>query len=752
VLLHFPRRDLLRYASLRYVARALSTWLTFGADEPETRVPYGDPAFQRLNEVEKARRIDAAFEQFVALRALAEEKAEEAGVFSAIHHLRGKGDADLSRALRATLGETWRRLDELITLQPVDPMGINPGNPSIHRTVANLRDDATKARTAVRLFLEAQVADLRSGRFFERFFTEWQVNPIAQRLLLVRALRGPITPAVPGDADETDADYAFLAEAGAPVDFDGELVRAEVDKRNQELSATASPGLLSRLTDRDNAAFQAAKRKAVTFVQGLENDLRDELKRTFWRALESELRKVGETMLQSFRKVAEISDDAARLAHSQAERFQADPASSPDSEIGKMYLDAEALRDDRRKQRLWSQLYTHLLDKDAYLDAPTLFGVVTAAFQPVRDPDGRSRPRDAAEIVRAVQEQLGEIATRVYARALDDQGLDLARALDLEARYIALLDQGQDLDALRRQARLDDAVRAVPAARVRASIEERLGRVANEAVLLAHLDATRRDDPTVTPADVLYAGLHDRHTTDDAGSLGGLLRGTLPGVNFVQGWKDADSLVLYRAVLGVPLYWFKNVSTVLEPAYRHVMADPHRTYPLHIEAEWERDAEGRPGLPDLDPVQVKAAEQRRKAEAAARQQADAARSKIRQFNLVQLAGGITVGEAGYAWALAGATGPLGHKRHQAFQAFFALDPTLRDLLVQQAQAAWDQRTVDRRARAALAEEIAAHQARLTAAFAAAVAADDDAEKRFLAEERDTLAALASAASGEARGG
>ena len=85
-------------------------------------------------------------------------------------------------------------------------MSVNAGNPSIHRAVANLREDVSKSREAVRLFLESQLTELRTGRFLERFFDEWQANPIAQRLMLIRALKSEfLTPAVPSEGDGGDA-------------------------------------------------------------------------------------------------------------------------------------------------------------------------------------------------------------------------------------------------------------------------------------------------------------------------------------------------------------------------------------------------------------------------------------------------------------------------------------------------------------------------------------------------------------------
>ncbi len=733
-LLQFPRQDILRYAGMRFTAKALQQWLCFGGDDPDFRVPYGDPAFQRLNDEEKAKRIDGSFEAWVQSRAQAEERADEKGVFTQIHDLRGKGGVQLESRLREQLSGLYARLDELIDLAPVDQMSINPGNPNISRPLSNLREDFGKSREKVRLFLETQLQDLRSGRFYERFFDEYDVNPIAQRLLLIRTLKVPfLTPAVPTDDGEglSDADYAFLADAGEPVDFDGEHVRQAVAKANGDLAANANPGFLAKLRDRDNQAFQAAKRKAVGFIDDLEQQCRDELKRFFWRAFEAELRKVSETVLQSFRKVAEISDEEARRAEVEAERFRKDPTSFEDSQLSQFYLDAEVLRDDRRRERLWDLFFLHRLDKEAYFDAKKLFRVITEAFQPVRDSDGRLRARDAAEIVGAVRDSLRASASEVFGAALEEQGLDLASGLELEQRYIALLDAGEDPLALRAKTKLDDALKAVSAATVRKGVEDRLIRLRDECVVLAHIDATRRDDPTVVPADVFYVGLHGRFQSDEPGSLGTALRGVVPGLNLVPDWEERDSLVMYKAILGVPVYWFKNVGTVLEPSYRRVYADGNRQYPLHIEASWERD----PGLPNLDPMEIKAAEERRRNEEAAAKATAERDARLRAFSLATFFGAVSQSSDGYSWQISGASGPLGATRRGAFEAFYALDATLRGIAQEEIDATWARRAGDKKTRAALAEELAAHGKRLTAAYAAAMAEQEEAEAKYLADER-----------------
>lgn len=734
-LLHLPRNDLLRYSSMRYVSRALRDFLSFGGEDQSFAIPYGDPAFERLAEVEKNKRIDDAFDGYVAWRAQVEADADEKGIFSEIHGQTGKGGKDLQAAFQEHLQGIFGRLDELIDIPDVERQAINPGNPSISRSVAVLRKSYAESRSRVRgQYLEAQLADLRNGRFFTGFFSAWEVNPIAQRLFLVRLLRSDfITPF----SDPVEGEF-LRGDGAPPVDLEGGHVQSELGRIEADLGRTAQQSFFKRLADSENKAFLAAKTRAIRLVEELSQDCREELRRYFWRTFESELRKIAETLLSTFRKVSQISDEQARLSDAETERFRRDPASFADSDVAQYYLDAEVLRDDRRRERLWSIFYLHHLDKAAFFDLRSIFQVVTEAFQPVRDPDGRVRARDASEVVAAVKVKLLETAGAVYGRALEDVGLDLARGLDLEQRYISLLDGGADLAELRRLGKLDGAVSGVSAAVVRRGIEDRLKRLRDECAILAHIDASRRDDPTVVPADVFYAAFHERFATDEEGSLGEILRGAISGVNFVPGWSEPDSLVFYRAALGIPIYWFKNVQTELYPAYRKVFDSPTRSYPLHIQADWEKD----PGLPNLDPLEIRRAEERRQAERKAQEEARTRAEKIRIFTQGFLFGALVTEGDGYAWSLPAGQQTLARTRAGAFAAFEALNSMLRQDLVKIAQDGWTAGTGERLSRQKLLEEVKAHGERVKQLHTVAVMAGQEAEMRFLEEERAVISRMA----------
>jgi hypothetical protein len=729
-LLQLPRNDLVRYASLRYTARAFREFLCFGAEHPDFRVPYGDPAFERLDPEEKARRIDEKFEGYVKWRAGIEEANDEKGVFRGIDGQKGKGGVDLRGAFTAKLAEIFGKLDELIDISEVVPQSISPGNPSISNAVAVLRREYAEARAKVRgEYLEASLADLRTGRLFGRFFQDYEVNPIAQRLFLIRLLR----EAVISPSEDPEEGASLVAEVSKP-DLDGDAVQQERQRHEQALTRAANQGFVGRILDSENKAFLAAKRAAIRTVNEWVQDHVDDLRHGFWRSYQAELRQVATTLLQTFRNVAEVADDAARTADAECERFRRDPGAFPDSDVAQYYLDAEVLRDDRRKDRLWHLYSAQFLEKSAYFDKDRIFTVVTAAFQPLRDPDGRVRARDAGEIVQVVRQSMLDQAATTYRVALDEIGLDLVSGLVWEQKTVALLDDGADLEALRTTQKLDAAYAAVPSSRVRKGIADRLSRLDEEAVLLAHLDKSKAG-AEVIPAYIHYAGLAAKYRTDEADSLGSLLADAVSGVKFVEGWEERDSLVLYRAVLGVPVYWFKNVEAKLQHHYDEVAADPNRQYPLHIESSWEK------ALPNLDPVALRRADEQKAADDAAKRSQGQREARVRAFTLANLFGGVVKEGEAFVWSLAGAKGPLGPDRAAAFAAFERLDAELRADIVAEADAQWARQTGDTRGKQRLAEELTGHAARLKAAYADAVAHDRDAEKLLLKEERPLVDAL-----------
>jgi len=734
-LLQMPRNDLIRYASLRYIARAFREYLCFGGDEPMFRVPYGSPAFERLAPDEKNRIVDQKFVEYVTWRAEQENKNDERGVFTAIYEQTGSGGKLLREAFQEQLFERFAKLDELMEIPEFKIQEISEGNPSISRQINELRRTYGASRSRVISdYLSAQKAELRNGTFLESFFKRYDVNPIAQRLFLIRLIGEAFIVPFP-DPEEGE----FLKSEAARMDLDSADVQDRAGRINSSLAAAVDRGFFSSIMDRDNKAFTGAKRRAIRFLNELADDQRESLQRDFWRSFQEELRLVGEQLLSAFRMVAEIADTRAREAESSTESFRRDPGAWPDSDIAQYYLDAEVLRDDRRRERLWHIFFRHNLDRSSFFKTEDIFPLVTQAFLPKRDPDGQIRTRDASEIVGEVREALVDKAKEIYARALGPKGmnLDLNKGLELEQRYIALLDDGEEIETLYKTGKLDEAVRAITKIRVRKGIEDKLQRLSDECVILAHVDQLQSDDPTVTPADVFYAGIAERYDTEEDDSIGQILRSVVSGVNFVSGWNEPDAIVLYRAILGIPVYFYKNVGSELEAAYKKVAGDDQRGYPLHIEHAWD----GIDGLPNLNPVEMRRAEDRRMAEEAARSERMQREGQVERFAVSNLMGSVVAGESGFSWSYEGMSQKLAASRVEAFAAFEAMDPDMREELVDTAKKKYRTRALERRPREQLIEEADAYLKRLKKEMFRAAANYEENNQRYIKEEREVIEAM-----------
>lgn len=734
-LLQIPRNDLIRYASFRYIARAFREYLCFGNDDPQFRVPYGSPAFERLSPEEKNRQIDEKFVSYISFRAEQESKNDEHGEFTKIHEQTGTGGKLLREAFQEILFERFAKLDELMEIPEFKIQEISEGNPSISRQINELRRTyGTSRGKVISEYLSAQKAELRNGSFLESFFKRYDINPIAQRLFLIKLLGEDFI--VPfGDPEEGE----FLRSDAARMDLDSADIQERVSRTNSALASAVDRGFFSSLMDRDNKEFTGAKRRAIRFLNDLGDDQRTSLQQDFWRSFQEELRLMGEKMLSAFRMVAEIADTRAREAEGATESFRRDPSAWADADIAQYYLDAEVLRDDRRRDRLWHIFFQHNLSRSSFFKTDDIFPLVTQAFLPKRDPDGMIRTRDASEIVNEVRTGLLEKSKAIYTRALGPSGmnLDLSKGLELEQRYIALLDDGQDIETLYKSGKLDDAVQAVAESRVLTGIKDKLQRLYNECVILANIDQVQRDDPTVKPADVFYAGLASRYNTEEDNALGQILRSVVSGVNFVSDWEEPDALVLYKSILGIPVYFFKNVGTDLEAAYKKVVVLPNRGYPLHIEYSWD----GLEGLPNLNPVEMRRAEERRQAEQAAQAQREQRESGIERFAVCNLMGTVVRGENGFETSYEGMTTPLAATRVAALSAFDSMNPDIRAMLVDTARTAYQNQALERRTRETLITQVEAYQKRLKAEMMRAFQEQQDNNQRCIKEETTVVNAL-----------
>ena len=718
-----PRGDLVDYAAMRYVERALDKYLVLGRDE-QFRVPYGDKKFQRLSDEEKNKIIDDKFVRYVDHYAGKEEQEGFKGPYTSIRELMAPDGSELMELFRRTLSDHYDKLDQLIDITPLDPYAINEQSTSFDRPLNDLRRDAAESEKRVDGFLDDLTINLRSDRFWGDFFRRNKVQPLAQRYLLIKMME--LERLSPFE-DPEDAEALYESPENER-DIDKDPVRKELDDLQKQLRAAVKPTFLERLK-RENVSFERKKSLALQWFSDANDAYRWSMKRSFWQRYIQELRRSVEARLDSFRNVAEISGEIAERVREEAKRFMADPASREEGgESTEYYLDVELLMDDRAGRRLWDRFFAEKLDKDAYFAPEKIFQIITNAFQPGEDEDGHLVAKDAAAIARDIRAGLMATGQETFRTAIEELNLDMEEALRLEASYVL----GGDAGATDRWGETP----AVAPARLRDYAKSKVQFAMSKAVVLAHIDKRKMDDPSVTPGKPFYACVAARYRGEEPEKLGTIISEADAGVRLLEDWSAPDMIVFYRGIYGVPLYFYRRVNEELYEDYKKIAPlGSQRGYPLHIDKVWEDE------LANLDPKEAKEAADKERRETEARERAAAESNRLRDFSLCTMFGQIARDAEGYASVRGETRAPLGSTRSAAYAAFHRLPPPIRDAFVEQALRTLEERTSYASEKRKFREALARHVEQLNDVMFQAHAEEQEREVAFLTRELEVVKAL-----------
>lgn len=728
-LLVFPRRDLVHYAALRFASNALEKAILCRL-EGSFRIDTSEPSFQRLAEDERKRRIDTAFRD--AIQYGVQQEQDAPGMFTQIAKPRVEGASSVRHLFRSKLAAILASIDGAIELDVSNRcFGITEEAPNL----APVRDELKQQIADSRRRLNANVlpsilTDLKSGRFLDQVFGD-NVPPLAQRYFLAN-LRTEESELQLSPTEDPNEGLFLAHTADNSSDLNRDDVLRSIEDMDRRLVAATQRGFIkSLLSSSENAAFMQAKRSAVAHLDSLAVGNYQSLQIEAWARIREELDGAITRRLDTLRAIAELAEQAVTQLNADANRFLTDPATDKayDADVADYYLDIEALRDDKTGARLWDFAYDHLLSSPAYFETSSLAATVANCFRPKVGTDGRAKTLDPSEVLRELRAAFVSLGEERFAIALrSEHKVDLQRALDLEARYVAAGPRG----ALSLQAwceKVDHADSAFISDYVRQKIRSTI----DQCVLLAQLDSARFDDPTVKAADIFYAGLSPRFSTEEPTSLGHHIRAVEPKVDLVEGWDESDLAVFYRAKLGIPVYFMKRANEELARGYKKVQSRPNRSYPLHIDKRWET------ALPNLDPLELRKAEDRRRAELEANRAKDERTERARLFCLAALLGLVERDDAnGYSWRLGGAKRALGTGRFSAFEAFFALDAGLRKDIEKQVTAAAPGIGASAADRRRWRERLESYQKVINDLYYAAIADENERDRAVLEIDRDYL--------------
>jgi hypothetical protein len=177
------------------------------------------------------------------------------------------------------------------------------------------------------------------------------------------------------------------------------------------------------------------------------------------------------------------------------------------------------------------------------------------------------------------------------------------------------------------------------------------------------------------------------------------------------------------------------VNNELYHSYVKVKNKPNRSYPLHIQGDWED------GIPNLDPIEIRKADEKRRADASAKKEMAAREDQIWGFVLATLAKSVQKSpEGGYEWVVGQIRKKLGPDRSSSFDAFWRLDPMMRDDLVKAGTKYEAQKQSSAKSRREFRGELENFLGGINEQFAEAYANEDEGATKYLKEEKAVLEA------------
>ena len=419
-------------------------------------------------------------------------------------------------------------------------------------------------------------------------------------------------------------ELAFLREDAGEVDLAAKryAVLSILERVDWKKWADEAQRRRPEAAEREEAEVPDGKRLAEAEAQELARRLEEQAVEGAMAALTLELgERLGE-LAQNLKRYVEVQrvleegfDD---LERDRGKRLR-DLREKGDESANRYELDAEALQmEDGR--RLWDFYYE---DRIAHLPELSLSDerVQRVLSDTVTDLSVRGRSSGTTAILQRMFEELrkhaeGELRKRIAGdpHASDEtqrSGLTLSDALELEVVYRAL----RRSHAERVESEGDKAVAELVAEyrhladekkikldapevpQHRDYLRDKIKRVVKEkASLLCVYDESRDLQGGVRPDHVFLAAIAEdfENTT-----IADVLKSADSGLKWVStGWHDSKEIIVYRAVLNVPLYVFGRMNAMRDE-YHRFRNLAKRPKVLHIDRNWEY------GLPDLDPDSAK---------------------------------------------------------------------------------------------------------------------------------------------------
>lgn len=602
-----PKADIREYSARRYAATAVRRYLLL--DDPALvseaqreqfkRFSVDQAELARLAPDAQRRRVDDAF---VAKLRLLGAQDQDDGPWKRALALPGLAAEKLQAAI-AAIEDQLR--DQASSIREISSDRILDGSWTPATTISSLKRQIAEAREAVQATATGLRDGIETGEWWGKFLASAgpdgaaELGPYEQRLVLISLREGAGAPLGSAALDELASQVARL-RGEADLGTDGRF-KSEMDALAAEIKRTY--GGWDKLITRKDTDFEAARDRAVSTF----NDYVDKVRAGVIKGALSEilgaLGRAADALRESYRAIEGSAGQLASELEEKARRFEWDGgALGVASEANEYTLDVELLQHPSGRLRFWSWYYVDQIEGRPELSDPqALLAAVREAMRPRFDERGQVVRRTAREIVGEIVERMVDTAKKMLTkeilgdpRSADPAvqlGLRMDDALALEAAYYgrhadskgaAIVDMLHDRPLRASALWQDDKVRLYARRKFEAALAkaqplsrynpEVKGSIKHPNMLLVGVHASLRQGPFAEALSEASAG-------SDAAEVE---------------WAVPHRIVLYRSILGVPLYCFPHVNEDMKACYRRFQARTDKAWPLHVDHHWE-------AIPDLDP-------------------------------------------------------------------------------------------------------------------------------------------------------
>ncbi|MBZ0121708.1 MAG: hypothetical protein K8H88_32220, partial [Sandaracinaceae bacterium] len=591
-LLLLPRRDLLAYCARRFAATAVRRYLLL--DDPALVSEAQRERFKQFNvdreELERlspearADRLDTAFARKLDVLS---DQDREGGTWKRLGTVQGTAAAALDKASKAIEEELRARTAQVREIS-ADRILDDAWTPAA--TMNQLARELAQAKGEIDARASAVMAQIESGDWWSSFLAKAgpdaapELSPYEQRYVLIRFRQegGPLAAGALDELARTVARLRQEADLGRDSRF-----RSEMDAHAAEIKRAY--GGWAKLITRKDKDFEAARDRTVSTFNEFVDKSRALLIKGAMYEVGAALGRAADTLRSSYRNIEQSADRLAMELEEKARRLEHDG----ETEANEFALDVEVLQHPNGRDRFWGWYYEdQVATRPETSDQTEVLEAVRDALRPKFDDQGRPMRRTARETIGDIEQSLVRAAERFLTKTIlgdpqsDDpyvrQGLRLDDALALEARYYGLTSErpgAAPRTALGAQSPLS------PAAQWKNEAVQRYARRKIETALAKGEPLTRfapEDKSMINHADMLLIGLHrDLASGAFKACFDEATYGT--SASIIEDWAEPDRIVLYRSILGVPIYCFPHVNEEMKAAYRRFQSRKEKGWPLHID-------------------------------------------------------------------------------------------------------------------------------------------------------------------------